>query len=177
MSQWRIFRETHGLPYIALRFLSGSQSGTEAPLKPGDEAVLAPTPWGPLGLSICYDLRFAGLYRELAQNGARMLAVPAAFTKVTGQAHWHVLNRARAIETGSFVIAPCQYGELEGGGECFGHSLIVGPWGEVLADGGDGEGFIVAEIDLAEADAARARVPALKHDRSFTLPRHAQAAE
>lgn len=148
-----------------------------ATISPGEEAVLAPTPWGPLGLSICYDLRFAGLYRELAQNGAKMLAVPAAFTKVTGEAHWHVLNRARAIETGSFVIAPCQYGELHGGGECFGHSLIVGPWGDVLADGGDGEGFVVAEIDLAEADAARARIPALQHDRAFSLPSHAQAAE
>ncbi len=148
-----------------------------ATISPGEEAILAPTPWGPLGLSICYDLRFAGLYRELAQNGAKMLAVPAAFTKVTGQAHWHVLNRARAIETGSFVIAPCQYGELQGGGECYGHSLIIAPWGEVLADGGEGEGFIVADIDLAQADAARARIPALQHDRAFELPRHAEAAE
>lgn len=148
-----------------------------ATISPGEEAVLAPTPWGPLGLSICYDLRFAGLYRELAQHGAKMLAVPAAFTKVTGQAHWHILNRARAIETGSFVIAPCQYGALHGGGECYGHSLIVAPWGEVLADGGEGEGFVVAEIDLAAADAARSRIPSLQHDRAFSLPVHAQAAE
>ena len=148
-----------------------------ATISPGDEAVLAPTPWGPLGLSICYDLRFAALYRSLAHDGAKMLAVPAAFTKVTGQAHWHVLNRARAIETGSFVIAPCQHGELAGGGECYGHSLIIGPWGEVLADGGEGEGVVVAEIDLAEADAARARIPALSHDRSFGRQAHAEAAE
>ena len=124
-------------------------------------------PWTTMGLSICYDLRFAALYRNLAQAGARVLTVPAAFTKLTGQAHWHVLNRARAIETGSYVIAPCQFGTLAGGGECYGHSLIVGPWGEVLADGGEGEGFIVADIDPDQADAARARIPALSHDRAF----------
>lgn len=148
-----------------------------ATISPGDKAVLAPTPWGPLGLSICYDLRFAALYRDLAQRGAKMLAVPAAFTKVTGQAHWHILNRARAIETGSFVLAPCQTGELEGGGECYGHSLIVAPWGEVLADGGEGEGFVVEEIDLAKADEVRAKIPALTHDRPFSSHVRAQAAE
>ncbi|MEM7427728.1 MAG: carbon-nitrogen hydrolase family protein [Pseudomonadota bacterium] len=148
-----------------------------ATISPGDEAVLAPTPWGLLGLSVCYDLRFPMLYRELAQTGAKMLAVPAAFTKITGQAHWHVLNRARAIENGAFVIAPCQHGELHGGGECFGHSLIVAPWGEVLADGGDGEGYIVAEIDLAKADEARSKVPSLSHDRPFCLHGLAEAAE
>lgn len=148
-----------------------------ATISPGDEAVLAPTPWGLLGLSVCYDLRFGMLYRDLAQSGAKMLAVPAAFTKITGQAHWHVLNRARAIENGAFVIAPCQHGEIHGGGECFGHSLIVAPWGEVLADGGEGEGYIVAEIDLAKADEARGKIPSLTHDRPFALHAFSDAAE
>ncbi len=148
-----------------------------ATISPGDEAVLAPTRWGPLGLSVCYDLLFPMLYRELAQAGAKMLAVPAAFTKITGEAHWHVLNRARAIENGAFVIAPCQHGELHGGGECFGHSLIIDPWGEVLADGGEGEGFIVAEIDPAKADEARGKIPSLTHDRAFSLQSFADAAE
>lgn len=140
------------------------ESGTVAP---GDEAVVVALPWTDMGLSICYDLRFAALYRNLAQAGARVLTVPAAFTKLTGQAHWHVLIRARAIETGSYVIAPCQYGTLAGGGECYGHSLIVDPWGRVLADGGEDEGVVLAEIDLDQADAARARIPALNHDREF----------
>ena len=148
-----------------------------ATIAPGDQAVVADTPWGGLGLSICYDLRFAALYRALAHGGARILAVPAAFTKMTGEAHWHVLNRARAIETGCFVIAPCQYGTLSGGAECFGHSLIIDPWGRVLADGGDAEGFIIADIDMSEVDTARNRIPALSHDRAFSLTEPAQAAE
>lgn len=138
-------------------------------IAPGAEAVLADTPWGGFGLSICYDLRFAGLYRALAQAGARLLAVPAAFTKITGQAHWHVLNRARAIENGCFVIAPCQYGTLDGGSECFGYSLIIDPWGTVLADAGDGEGIILADLDLDAIDHARQSIPALTHDRVFDV--------
>lgn len=137
-------------------------------ITPGCESVVADTPWGGLGLSICYDLRFGALYRALAQDGARLLATPAAFAKITGQAHWHVLNRARAIENGAFVIAPCQHGNVHGGGECFGHSLIVAPWGEVLADGGEDTGYIVAEIDMAQVDAARSRIPSLTHDRDFS---------
>jgi predicted amidohydrolase len=148
-----------------------------ATIAPGDEAVLAPCIGGPVGLSICYDLRFAALFRLLAKSGAQMLAIPAAFTKITGQAHWHVLNRARAIENGAYVIAPCQYGTLSGGSECFGHSLIVDPWGRVLADGGDEEGVIVAEIDLAQSTLARSRIPSLTHDRPFAVARTAQAAE
>ena len=138
-----------------------------ATISPGNEAVVADSPVGRLGLSICYDLRFASLYRTLANLGAEILAVPAAFTRVTGQAHWHVLQRARAIEHGCYVIAPCQHGELEGGGACFGHSLIVDPWGEVIADGGEGDGFICADIDLDMVDQARGRIPALTHDRPF----------
>jgi predicted amidohydrolase len=148
-----------------------------ATIAPGDSAVIAPTPWGDLGLSICYDLRFAGLYRTLAQNGARLLAVPAAFTRLTGKAHWHVLNRTRAIENGAFVIAPCQYGTLDGGAECYGHSLIIDPWGKVLADGGDQEGIILADLDMTAVDSARSRIPALTHDRAFSVSTRMAAAE
>jgi predicted amidohydrolase len=135
----------------------------------GNEAVLAPCIGGPVGMSICYDLRFAGLYRTLAKAGAQMLAVPAAFTRITGRAHWHILNRARAIENGAYVLAPCQYGTLAGGSECYGHSLIVDPWGRVLADGGETESVIAAQIDLAEVAKTRARIPSLVHDRPFTI--------
>lgn len=138
-------------------------------LEPGDQAVLAPTPWGMVGLSVCYDLRFAYLYRALAQAGASYLTVPAAFTKTTGEAHWHVLLRSRAIETGCYVFAPCQYGR-HGRAETFGHSLIVDPWGAVLADGGDGAGYVMAEVDLAKVEEARRMIPALRHDRPFAPP-------
>ena len=147
----------------------GKDYRESATIAPGSEAVVAETPWGGLGLSVCYDLRFPLLYRALAQNGATMLAIPAAFTRLTGRAHWHVLNRARAIENGAYVLAPCQNGTLAGGGECFGHSLIVDPWGEVLADGGDEEGVIVTEIDPREVIQARSRIPALQHDRDFAV--------
>ncbi|MGI9405064.1 MAG: carbon-nitrogen hydrolase family protein [Hyphomicrobiaceae bacterium] len=155
----------------------GKSYRESATIAPGDEAVVAATPWGDLGLSICYDLRFAGLYRSLAQSGASLLTVPAAFTKLTGEAHWHVLNQARAIENGCFVIAPCQYGTLDGGAECYGHSLIVDPWGEILADGGDTEGVVVAALDLGAVARARERIPALTHDRAFTIPGRRVAAE
>ena len=148
-----------------------------ATIAPGDEAVLSDGPGGPIGLSVCYDLRFANLYRGLAKAGARILAIPAAFTRITGRAHWHVLNRARAIENGAYVLAPCQYGTLSGGSECYGHSLIVDPWGRVLADGGEDEGVIVAEIDPALVSETRARIPSLAHDRPYTVDRLAQAAE
>ena len=148
----------------------GAPLRESATIAPGDHAVLADTGLCRMGLSICYDLRFPQLYRRLAQAGAEVLAIPAAFTKVTGEAHWHVLNRARAIETGCYVAAPCQYGTLPGGAACFGHSLIVDPWGGVLADGGDGEGVILAEIDPAKLAEARARIPSLDHDRDFAGP-------
>ena len=135
--------------------------------EPGDQAVVAPTPWGSMGLSVCYDLRFAALYRSLAQAGASFLTVPAAFTRTTGKAHWHTLLRARAIETGSYVFAPCQYGS-HGKSVTYGHSLVVDPWGEVLADAGDGPGFALAEIDAARVAEVRHQIPALRHDRSFT---------
>ena len=137
----------------------------------GSNAVLVTTPFARIGHTICYDLRFAHLYRELAQAGAEILAVPAAFTKKTGEAHWHVLNRARAIENGAFVIAPCAIGPIEGGGESYGHSLIVDPWGQVLADGGDIPGVVQTTIDLGAVAAARKRIPSLAHDVDFAPPR------
>jgi deaminated glutathione amidase len=148
-----------------------------ATIAPGTSAVLSPCMESLIGLSVCYDLRFPQLYRAYAQAGAEMLAIPAAFTKITGEAHWHVLNRARAIETGSFVIAPCQYGTLAGGSQCYGHSLIVDPWGRILADGGEAEGVVVADIDLDLVTETRRRIPSLNHDRPFTLARRQEAAE
>jgi deaminated glutathione amidase len=135
--------------------------------EPGDRAVAVDLPWGRLGLSVCYDLRFPYLYRALAQAGADFLAIPAAFTKVTGEAHWHVLMRARAIETGCFVFAPAQTGTHVRGRRTFGHSLIVAPWGEILADGGEDVGFVIADIDPTLVDAARGKVPALSHTRAL----------
>jgi len=135
----------------------------------GDKAVLATTPWGKLGMSVCYDLRFAALYRELAQNGAQFITIPAAFTQTTGKAHWHTMVRARAIETACYIIAPNQCGHHADKRRSWGHSLIVNPWGEILADGGAEPGIIYADIDLSEVDKARSRIPALKHDRPFTL--------
>ena len=132
-----------------------------------------------IGLTICYDLRFAHLYRTLAQSGAHLLTVPAAFTRVTGAAHWHVLLRARAIETGCFVAAPAQCGVHPGGRETFGHSLVVDPWGKVLADAGTEPGFVIADIDPAACIESRAMVPALTHDRPYrtaTAAREARAA-
>jgi deaminated glutathione amidase len=149
---------------------AGAPLRESATIAPGDRGVVADTGFCRLGLSICYDLRFPHLYRRLAQAGTDVLAVPAAFTRVTGEAHWHVLNRARAIENGCYVVAPCQYGTLPGGAECFGHSLIIDPWGRILADGGDTEGVILAEIDPAQVAAARGRIPALSHDRAFAGP-------
>jgi predicted amidohydrolase len=136
----------------------------------GDEAVVADTDFGPIGLSICYDLRFPHLYRRLAQKGAFLFTVPSAFTVPTGQAHWHVLLRARAIENGAFVIAPAQGGVHANGRKTYGHSLIVGPWGEVLAEADTEPGVIVADIDPALSAQARARVPNLQHDRPFSGP-------
>lgn len=144
-----------------------------AKIIPGDRAVVADMAGTKLGLSICYDLRFPQLYRALAKAGARILTVPAAFTQTTGEAHWHVLLRARAIENGCFVIAPAQCGTHPGTRKTFGHSLVVGPWGEVITDGGAQEGVTMAEIDLAEVEKARKRIPSLEHDRDFVIPAEA----
>lgn len=136
---------------------------------PGESAVLADLPWGRLGLSICYDLRFPSLYRALAEAGASFLAIPSAFTRQTGEAHWNILMRARAIENGCYVIAAAQAGKHENGRETFGHSIVVDPWGHVVAEGGTEPGVVVADIDLAEIAAARARIPSLQHGRRFEI--------
>lgn len=149
---------------------NGESYRESATFQPGGAAVLADTPWGGLGLTICYDLRFPQLYRSLAQAGARILAVPAAFTRTTGKAHWHVLLRARAIETGCFVLAPAQCGEHEGGRQTYGHALIVSPWGTILADAGEQPGFVMAQLDLDLVEDARGKVPSLSHDRLFNQP-------
>ena len=139
--------------------------------RPGAEAALAETSWGGLGMTICYDVRFPGLYRALAQAGAAMLAVPSAFTEPTGRAHWRVLLRARAIETGCFVFAPAQCGTHYGARRTWGHSLIIGPWGEVLAEAGDSPTIIYADVEPAAAAEARRRLPGLSHDRDYAPPR------
>ena len=135
----------------------------------GNEAVIAALPWGGLGLSICYDLRFPNLHRALAQKGARFIAIPAAFTRTTGEAHWHTLIRARAIETQCYVFAAAQGGRHAHGRETFGHSLIVSPWGEILAEAGTEPGIISADIDLKAQDDIRQRLPSLRHDRPFDV--------
>jgi deaminated glutathione amidase len=151
--------------------LPGGESYRESnAYRPGGQTVVAETPWGRLGMTVCYDVRFPHLYRSLAQAGADFLAVPSVFTVPTGRAHWHVLLRARAIETGCFVFAPAQWGEHAGGRKSYGHSLIVDPWGEVLADGGESTGFVTATIDPAKIVEARRSVPSLTHDRVYAPP-------
>ena len=135
----------------------------------GELAVVADLPWGRLGLTVCYDLRFPALYRALAEAGASFLSIPAAFTKQTGEAHWHVLLRARAIENGCFVFAAAQGGKHENGRETFGHSLVVDPWGRILAEGGTEPGVILADVDPAQVAAARSRIPSLLHGRRLEL--------
>jgi predicted amidohydrolase len=158
--------------------LAGGESYRESQyFRPGAKAMLADLPFGRLGLSICYDLRFPSLYRALATAGADFIAVPSAFTKQTGEAHWHVLVRARAIETGAFVLAASQGGLHENGRSTFGHSLIVSPWGEVLAEAGEEPGVIFADIDLVASEEARARIPAIKHAREFEVEIAGDAVE
>ena len=151
--------------------LAGGESYRESnAFRPGELAVLAATPWGVLGMTICYDLRFPHLYRSLAQAGADFLAIPSSFTMPTGKAHWHVLMRARAIESGCFVLAPAQWGEHAERRQTYGHSLIVDPWGEVLADAGEGVGIITATIEPARVVEVRRMLPSLSHDRPFSAP-------
>ena len=138
-------------------------------IAPGDKAVVVETEWGRLGLSICYDLRFGALYRALAHAGAQFITIPAAFTQTTGKAHWHTLVRARAIETGCFVLAPNQCGHHCDKRYSYGHSLIVNPWGEVLADGGAEPGVIFADLDLDQVAKVQRRIPVLENERAFTL--------
>jgi deaminated glutathione amidase len=150
--------------------LAGGESYRESnSYRPGELAILADLPWGRLGLTVCYDLRFPALYRALAEAGASFLAIPSAFTRQTGEAHWHVLHRARAIENGCFVFAAAQAGKHENGRETYGHSLIVDPWGRILAEGGSEPGVVMAQIDVSEVVAARSRIPSLHHGRRFEL--------
>jgi len=150
--------------------LPGGESYRESKyFRPGGKAIVAELPFGRVGLSICYDLRFPTLYRALASAGAELIAVPSAFTRQTGEAHWRVLVRARAIETGTFMLAATQGGLHENGRATYGHSLIVSPWGEVLAEGGEEPGVIFADIDLTAVEDVRRRIPALKHGRNFEV--------
>jgi predicted amidohydrolase len=151
--------------------LGNGESYRESKLyRPGGEAVVADLPWARLGLTVCYDVRFPQLFRSLARTGATIIAVPAAFTQTTGEAHWHVLLRARAIETGSYVVAAAQGGHHEDGRETYGHSIIVDPWGRVLAEAEREPGFIVADIDPTMSETTRQRIPALANERSFAAP-------
>lgn len=148
---------------------NGESYRESANYQPGETAVISDLPWGRIGLTICYDVRFPALYRALAEAGASFLVVPAAFTKPTGEAHWHVLLRARAIENGCFVFAAAQGGLHENKRETFGHSLIIDPWGKVLAEGGIEPGFIMARIEPDEVAKARGKIPSLQHGRRFTV--------
>lgn len=169
--QGRVARRYSKIHMFDVDLVGGESYRESATFRPGAAAALAELPWGRLGMTVCYDLRFAPLYRALAQAGAEFLTVPAAFTRSTGAAHWHVLLRARAIETGAFVFAPAQCGEHAEGRKTHGHSLVVSPWGEILAEGSaDRPGVILAEIDPAKAAEARAMIPALRHDRPFAPP-------
>lgn len=150
---------------------NGDRYRESATIRPGDGATVADTPWGRLGMSVCYDVRFPHLFRQLAKAGTSMISIPAAFTVPTGEAHWETLLRARAIETGAFVLAPAQGGAHEDGRRTWGHSTVVGPWGEVIAKlDHDEPGVLRATLDLTAVERARASVPALLHDREFAAP-------
>jgi predicted amidohydrolase len=154
-----------------VRLEGGENYRESSTFRPGESSVIAETPWGLLGMTICYDLRFPYLYRALAHAGAVMLSIPSSFTVPTGRAHWHVLMRSRAIETGCFVFAPAQVGTHKGSNrKTYGHSLVVAPWGEVLLDLGEEAGFGVVTIDLAKVEEARRMVPSLTHDREYAAP-------
>ncbi|RVT69892.1 carbon-nitrogen hydrolase family protein [Agrobacterium sp. CNPSo 2736] len=137
---------------------------------PGTEAVLAQTPWGPLGLTVCYDLRFPHLFRDYAKRGARIMLVPSAFTVPTGRAHWEILLRARAIENGAFIVAAAQAGRHDDGRETWGHSLIIDPWGDVVADLGTEPGIFVHDLDLTHVESARRQIPSLANERAYAPP-------
>jgi deaminated glutathione amidase len=150
--------------------LDGGESYREsANYQPGETAVISDLPWGRIGLTICYDVRFPALYRALAESGASFITVPSAFTVRTGEAHWHTLLRARAIENGCYIFAAAQAGKHESGRETYGHSLIVDPWGLVLAEGGVETGVVMAKIDPAKVESARKSIPSLQHGRRFSL--------
>ena len=154
-----------------VRLEGGENYRESSTFRPGARAVLTDTPWGLLGMTICYDLRFPYLYRDLAKAGAIMLSIPSSFTVPTGKAHWHALMRARAIETGCWVFAPAQVGTHRGSNrKTYGHSVVVAPWGEVVLDMGEEPGFGICTVDLAKVDEARRMVPSLTHDRDYAVP-------
>ena len=158
--------------------LPGGESYREsANYQPGETAVISDLPWGRIGLTICYDVRFPALYRALAESGAAFITVPSAFTVRTGEAHWHTLLRARAIENGCYIFAAAQAGKHESGRECYGHSLIVDPWGVVLAEGGVEPGIVMARIDPAKVVSARKSIPSLQHGRRFAVSDSNASAE
>ena len=146
----------------------GSTYKESTTYQPGTSACLARTPWGLVGLTICYDIRFPALYRDLAKAGARIIFIPSAFTEVTGEAHWHVLQRARAIENGCFIVSAAQTGIHEQKRKTFGHSIIIDPWGNVLAEADKSVGFIIADLDLNLVNDARNKIPSLSHDRNYS---------
>ena len=146
----------------------GSTYKESTTYQPGTSACLARTPWGLVGLTICYDIRFPALYRDLAKAGARIIFIPSAFTEVTGEAHWHVLQRARAIENGCFIVSAAQTGIHEQKRKTFGHSIIIDPWGNVLAEADKSVGFIIADLDLNLVNEARNKIPSLSHDRNYS---------
>lgn len=137
--------------------------------RPGTRAVVTDTPWGRLGMTVCYDLRFPGLFRTLAQAGAQMITVPSSFQRQTGKAHWHALLRARAIENECFIIAPAMCGDHPGNRQTYGHTLVIDPWGEILADGGEAPGVVYADIEVARVAKIRGMMPSLEHDRPYQL--------
>jgi deaminated glutathione amidase len=137
---------------------------------PGEHAVTADTPWGKIGLTVCYDLRFPGLFRSLAQAGASFISVPSSFQRQTGRDHWHALIRARAIENGCFILAPAMCGDHPGNRQTYGHSMIVDPWGTVIAEAGEEEGIVYADIDTDRVAAVRSMLPSLEHDRPYSPP-------
>ena len=149
--------------------INGEEHYESSTIEPGNKAVLVNTQFAKIGHTVCYDIRFPNLYRELAKAGAEILVVPAAFTKTTGSAHWHILNRSRAIENIAFVIAPCAIGNIPGGGASYGHSLIINPWGEVIKDGGEKRGIITASLDLNCIKEFRKQLPSLNHDKKFII--------
>ena len=157
--------------------LPGGESWRESNhFVPGEEAVISSLPFANIGLSICYDVRFPQLYRSLVHAGATILTIPAAFTRQTGEAHWHVLLRARAIENAAFVLAAAQGGKHEDGRETFGHSIIINPWGQIIAEADSAEPtYIIAKLDLNEVSTARNRIPALKNERDFSNPINVEA--
>lgn len=138
--------------------------------RPGDRAVVADLPWGKLGMTVCYDLRFPGLFRVLAQAGAQFISVPSSFQRQTGRVHWHALLRARAIENESFIIAPAMCGDHSGNRQSYGHTLIIDPWGEILAEGGEAPEIVYADIDPARVAKVRGMIPSLEHDREYRRP-------